>query len=69
MSELGKSPRRFSNAFKERMVLRLEAGERIAAVAEEAGVKRKHDDLARRVDPVDVERVLRQIEPDARDSG
>ena len=41
MSEPGKSPRQFSNAFKERIVLRLEAGERIAAVAEEAGVKRK----------------------------
>ena len=41
MSEPGQSPRQFSNAFKERMVLRLEAGERIAAVAEEAGVKRK----------------------------
>ena len=48
MSELGKSPRRFSNAFKERMVLRLEAGERIAAVAEEAGVKRKHSRSSRR---------------------
>src|SRR5271165_3160557 len=41
MSEPGKSPRQFSNEFKERIVLRLEAGERIAAVAEEAGVKRK----------------------------
>jgi transposase-like protein len=41
MSEPGKSPRQFSDAFKEEMVLRLEAGERIAAVAEEAGVKRK----------------------------
>ena len=41
MSEPGKSPRQFSNAFKERAVLRLEAGERIAAVAEDAGVKRK----------------------------
>jgi hypothetical protein len=28
MSEPGQSPRQFSNAFKERMVLRLEAGER-----------------------------------------
>ena len=41
MSEPGKSPRQFSNEFKERIVLRLEAGERMAAVAEEAGVKRK----------------------------
>jgi transposase len=41
MSEPGKSPRQFSDAFKEEIVLRLEAGERIAAVAEEAGVKRK----------------------------
>src|SRR5580704_12727880 len=41
MSEPGQSPRQFSNAFKERMVLRLEAGERIAAVAEETGGKRK----------------------------
>jgi transposase len=41
MSEPGKSPRQFSNAFKERIVLRLEAGERIAAVAEDAGVRRK----------------------------
>jgi transposase-like protein len=31
MSEPGKSPRHFSNAFKERMVLRLEAVSRIAA--------------------------------------
>jgi transposase-like protein len=41
MSEPGKSSRQFSGAFKEEIVLRLEAGERIAAVAEEAGVKRK----------------------------
>jgi len=41
MSERGKSPRQYSNDFKERIVIRLEAGERIAAVAEEAGVKRK----------------------------
>ena len=41
MSEPGKSPRQFSNEFKERTVLRLKAGERMAAVAEEAGVKRK----------------------------
>jgi transposase len=41
MSERGKSPRQYSNDFKERIVVRLEAGERIAAVAEEAGVKRK----------------------------
>ena len=41
MSEPGKSPRQFSNEFKERIVLRLRAGERIAAVAEEAGVKRR----------------------------
>jgi transposase-like protein len=41
MSEPGKSPRQFSNAFKERIVLRLEAGERIAAVADETGVRRK----------------------------
>jgi hypothetical protein len=33
MSEPGKSPRQFSNAFKERVVLRLEGGEKIAAVA------------------------------------
>ena len=41
MSEPGKSPRQFSNAFKERIVLRLAAGERIAAVSDETGVKRK----------------------------
>jgi transposase len=41
MSEPDKSPRQFSNAFKERIVLRLEAGERIAAVADETGVRRK----------------------------
>jgi transposase-like protein len=41
MSEPGKSPRQFSNAFKERVVLRLEGGEKIAAVAEETGVRRK----------------------------
>jgi transposase len=41
MSEPGKSPRQYSNDFKERIVIRLEAGERIAAVAEETGVKRK----------------------------
>ena len=41
MSEPGKSPRQFSNAFKERAVLRLEAGDKVAAVAEDAGVKRK----------------------------
>ena len=40
MSEPGKVRGR-SNAFKERIVLRLEAGERMAAVAEEAGVKRR----------------------------
>ena len=33
----GQSSRQFSNAFKERIVLRLEAGERIAAVADETG--------------------------------
>jgi transposase len=41
MSEPGKSPRQFSNAFKERIVLRLAAGERIAAVSDETGVRRK----------------------------
>ena len=41
MSEPGKSPRQFSSAFKEGIVLRLEAGETIAAVAEESGVRRK----------------------------
>ena len=41
MSEPGKSPRQFSNAFKERAVVRLEAGEKIAGVAEETGVRRK----------------------------
>ena len=41
MSEPGKSPRQFSSAFKKQVVLRLEAGERIAAVAEESGVRRK----------------------------
>ena len=41
MSEPGKSPRQFSSAFKELTVLRLEAGEPIAAVAEETGVRRK----------------------------
>ena len=41
MSEPGKSPRQFSSAFKEQTVLRLEAGERIAAVAGETGVRRK----------------------------
>jgi transposase len=41
MSEPGKSPRQFSSAFKEQIVLRLEAGETIAAVAEETGVRRK----------------------------
>ena len=41
MSEPGKSPRQFSEAFKEPAVLRLEAGEKIAAVAEETGVRRK----------------------------
>jgi transposase-like protein len=41
MSEPGKSPRQFSSAFKEGIVLRLEAGEKIAAVAEETEVRRK----------------------------
>jgi len=41
MSEPGKSPRQFSSAFKEGIVLRLEAGEQIAAVAEASGVRRK----------------------------
>src|SRR5208282_5163804 len=41
MSEPGKSPRQFSNEFKERVVLRLEGGEKIAAVAVETGVRRK----------------------------
>ena len=41
MSEPGKSPRQFSNAFKEAAVRRLEAGEKIAAVAEAIGVRRK----------------------------
>ena len=35
------SPRYFSNEFKEKVVLRLESGEKIAAVAEETGVRRK----------------------------
>ena len=37
----GKSPRQFSSAFKEGIVLRLEAGETIAAVAEASSVRRK----------------------------
>ena len=41
MSEPGLSPRYFSNDFKERIVLRLEGGEKIAALAEETGIKRK----------------------------
>ena len=41
MSEPGKSPRQFSTAFKEQVVVRLESGEKIGAVAEEIGVKRK----------------------------
>ena len=41
MSEPGKSPRRFSNAFKEAAVRRLEGGEKIAAVASTIGVRRK----------------------------
>ncbi len=41
MSEPGKSPRQFSEAFKEAAVRRLEAGEKIAAVAAAIGVKRK----------------------------
>ena len=41
MSEPGLSPRYFSNEFKERMVLRLEGGETIAAMAEATGIKRK----------------------------
>ena len=41
MSEPGKSPRQFSSAFKELVVLRLEARETMAAVAEETGVRRK----------------------------
>jgi transposase-like protein len=41
MSEPGKSPRQFSSAFKQGIVLRLEAGETIAAVAKESGVRRK----------------------------
>src|SRR5208282_795804 len=41
MSEPGKSPRQFSSGFKERVVLRLEGGEKIAAVAVETGVRRK----------------------------
>ena len=41
MSEPGKSPRQYSSAFKERVVLRLEGGEKIAAMAAETGVRRK----------------------------
>ena len=41
MSEPGVSPRCFSNELKERIVLRLEGGEKIAAVAEATGIKRK----------------------------
>ncbi len=41
MSEPGKSPRQFSNAFKEAAVRRLEGGEKIAAVAAAIGVRRK----------------------------
>lgn len=41
MSEPGKSPRQFSEAFKEAAVRRLEAGEKIAAVAAGIGVRRK----------------------------
>ena len=39
MSEL--SPRVFSSELKERIVLRLEGGERIAAVSRETGIRRK----------------------------
>ena len=41
MSEPGVSPRQFSNEFKEQVVLRLESGEKIAAVAKDTGVRRK----------------------------
>jgi len=41
MSEPGKSPRQFSEAFKEAAVRRLEGGEKIAAVAAAIGVRRK----------------------------
>jgi transposase-like protein len=41
MSEPGLSPRYFSKEFKERIVLRLEGGEKIAALAEETGINRK----------------------------
>ncbi len=40
MSEPGKSPRQFSSAVKEQIVLRLAAGETIAAAAGETGVQR-----------------------------
>jgi transposase-like protein len=36
-----RSQRAFSTAFKERIVLRLQAGERLAAVADELGIRRK----------------------------
>ena len=41
MSKPGVSPRHFSNESQERIVLRLEGGETIAAVAGETGVRRK----------------------------
>jgi transposase-like protein len=41
MSEPGLSPRYFSSEFKEEIVLRLGGGEKIAALAEETGIKRK----------------------------
>ncbi len=41
MSEPGKSPRQFSDAFKEAAVRRLEGGEKIGAVAAAIGVRRK----------------------------
>jgi len=41
MSEPGRLPRYFSSELKERIVLRLEGGEKIAAVAEATGIKRK----------------------------
>ena len=37
----GQAQRAFSTEFKERAVLRLEAGERLAALADELGIRRK----------------------------
>ena len=41
MSKPGQTPRQYSTEFKQRAVLRLEAGEPALAVARELGIKRK----------------------------